>query len=144
MKYQDSLVPHLSRTMPEVAGALPWLLLADALMVGLSLLAMTLLLHQSVRLDKRTAEQWRDTGLVTTAQNAVNVMTRARGILVILSAVLVAGWGVAYLATNLGSEWNELVFSVLLASVMLPAYLALSFLGRGIDNFIRSIRTTLN
>ena len=108
------LTPHLAAAVPRLAALVPWLLAWGVTVIVLALAASVLIARGASRITEDT----------TIFGDAERRLRRARRLLLVSLASVVALWGLAWLAGGPDPMLTELVFAVLVAGMLGPTYIA--------------------
>ena len=108
------LTPHLAAAVPWLAALVPWLLAWGVTVIVLALAASVLIARGASRITEDT----------TIFGDAERRLRRARRLLLVSLASVVALWGLTWLAGGPDPMLTELVFAVLVAGMLGPTYVA--------------------
>jgi hypothetical protein len=108
------LTPHLAAAVPWLAALVPWLLAWGVTVIVLALAASVLIARGASRITEDT----------TIFGDAERRLRRARRLLLVSLASVVALWGLTWLAGGPDPMLTELIFAVLVAGMLGPTYVA--------------------
>lgn len=108
------LTPHLAAAAPRLAALVPWLLAWGVTVIVLALAASVLIARRASRITEHT----------TIFGDAERRLRRARRLLLVSLASVVALWGLTWLAGGPDPMLTELIFAVLMAGMLGPTYIA--------------------
>ncbi len=126
------LTPHLAAAMPRLAALVPWLLSWGATVIVLALAASVFIVRGA------SSRSSGDGG--TMFSDAERRLRRARRLLLIALASLVALWGVMWLAGGPDPLLTELIFAVLVAGLLGPTYVAMRIFERAMTRAAARMR----
>ena len=108
------LTPHLAAAVPWLAALVPCLLAWGVTVIVLALAASVLIARGASRITEDT----------TIFGDAERRLRRARRLLLVSLASVVALWGLTWLAGGPDPMLTELIFAVLVAGMLGPTYVA--------------------
>lgn len=123
-----AFVPHLSRSMPEVASKVPYIVGLDLVVFVGSIIASFLLGRWGARLDDETRSRLQREGVARSLREGGQKLARARVLLRVLGILTIVATFLLHATDRIGAWLSELLFVVVLILLLAPAYFAVTLL----------------